>query len=609
MPGIVGLITKRPRTWAEPQLLSMIETMRHESFYETGVLIDESTGVYAGWTVPKNSFADGMPARNERGDIALIFSGEEFPDPDVRRNLKERGHDVKAEGASYLVHVYEEDARFPASLNGRFQGLVVDSRQGIATLFNDRYGMHKLYFHESQDAFYFGEAKAILKVRPELRKLDLRGTAEMVVEGRVRNDRSIFQGIGTLPMGAKWVFQRGSISRKDSYFHPSEWEEQECLPHKTYYDELRDVFVRNLPRYFNGHQKIGVSLTGGLDTRMIMAWQPLPQGSLPCYTFAGMYRDCQDVVLARRVASKCHQPYEVIPVAKEFLSQFSRYAERSVFLTDGCVRVVRAPDLYVQEKARPIAPVRISGTYGSEVLRGLGRFKAAKLLPGLFQSEFSAQMEASKEQFLGLNRQHPVSYVVFNQTPMRGIDTLEQTQVAVRTPYLDNTLVRTAFRDPDLRFNKSDIFANNDVCNHLIADGNPDLRGLRTDRGLAGRPGWSTALARWALEFTFKAEYAYDYGMPQWLAGIDHAFKWMHFERLFLGRHKFVHFRLWYRDALSGYVQDILLDPRTLSRPYLQRTSVEAMVRHHVRGDRNYTEEIHHLLTLELIHRLFIDHR
>jgi asparagine synthase (glutamine-hydrolysing) len=109
------------------------------------------------------------------------------------------------------------------------------------------------------------------------------------------------------------------------------------------------------------------------------------------------------------------------------------------------------------------------------------------------------------------------------------------------------------------------------------------------------------------FEFQFKAEYAYDYGMPHWMAGVDRAFSPLRLERLFLGRHKFYHFRLWYRDALSPYVRDVLLDPRALSRPYLQRHAVEAVVRSHIGGYRNYTTSIHKLLTLELIHRQFID--
>ena len=72
-------------------------------------------------------------------------------------------------------------------------------------------------------------------------------------------------------------------------------------------------------------------------------------------------------------------------------------------------------------------------------------------------------------------------------------------------------------------------------------------------------------------EFTFKAEYAYDYGMPQWMARLDHAFDSFHFERLFLGRHKFYHFRTWYKNDLSGYVREILLDKRAVDRPYLNK--------------------------------------
>ena len=47
--------------------------------------------------------------------------------------------------------------------------------------------------------------------------------------------------------------------------------------------------------------------------------------------------------------------------------------------------------------------------------------------------------------------------------------------------------------------------------------------------------------------------------MPQWLARIDHVLSPFRLERLFLGRHKFCHFRVWYRDALSRYVREVLV--------------------------------------------------
>lgn len=86
-------------------------------------------------------------------------------------------------------------------------------------------------------------------------------------------------------------------------------------------------------------------------------------------------------------------------------------------------------------------------------------------------------------------------------------------------------------------------------------------------------------------------------------------FAGLHLERLFLGRHKFAHFRVWYRDRLADYVRQVLLDAGSLSRPYLLRKGVEATVEGHLRGGRNYTNEIHKLLTLELLHRLFLDSR
>jgi asparagine synthase (glutamine-hydrolysing) len=53
----------------------------------------------------------------------------------------------------------------------------------------------------------------------------------------------------------------------------------------------------------------------------------------------------------------------------------------------------------------------------------------------------------------------------------------------------------------------------------------------------------------------------------------------------------------------------MLLDPQSLSRPYLDRQKVEEVVRGHLKGHRNYTTEIHRLLTLELIHRQLLDAR
>jgi asparagine synthase (glutamine-hydrolysing) len=108
-------------------------------------------------------------------------------------------------------------------------------------------------------------------------------------------------------------------------------------------------------------------------------------------------------------------------------------------------------------------------------------------------------------------------------------------------------------------------------------------------------------------EFLFKTEYIYNYGMPQSFAAFDGLLKNFKLERFFLGHHKFAHFRIWYRDQLSDYLKGILLDHKSLNRPYLNKKYVEKILSGHISGFRNYTLEISKLVSLELLHRLLLE--
>ena len=605
MPGLAGLITGMPRERAEAELLRMVAAMRHESRYVTSIWSDESLGIYVGSVERSSASAYPMPLRNKEGDLALAFSGEDFSEPGIADRPKQGGHSLETRVPSNLIHLAEQDSGFLRGLNGRFHGVLADRRNGTATLFNDRYGMHRIYYREGDEAFYFAaEAKAILAVRPELRSIDPDGLAEFVSCGCTLNNRTLFREIHVLPPASSWSFERASIKRKAAYFDAKEWEEQSLLEPEPYYQALREAFSKSLLRSFDGREPVGISLTGGLDSRMIMAWLKAAPGSLPCYSFGGMFRDSQDVAIARKVARACGQQHQVIQVGNDFLEKFPYYSERTVFLTDGCVEVKHAPDLYVNERAAEIAPVRMTGNYGGEVLRRVRAFKPADPARGLFRQEFLTHIDRANETYRGLVEGHPLSFALFRQAPWHhyGLLCLEQSQLTLRSPFLDNDFVKTVYRAPQASL------ANDGISLRLIADGNPELRRIRTDRGAGGSlPGWAAAMQRAYLEFTFKAEYAYDYGMPQSVVSVDRALSKLHLERLFLGRHKFYHYRVWYRDALGSYLRQMLLDERTLSRPYLHGQVLEGLVKDHLKGTRNSTTTIHKILTLEHFHRLFID--
>ena len=366
------------------------------------------------------------------------------------------------------------------------------------------------------------------------------------------------------------------------------------------------MLSRSLPGYFKGPQPVGVAITGGWDTRVIMALSRSVPGSVPCYTFGGMFRECQDVHIGRKVAQACQQTHQVITVGNDFLTKFPHYAERSIYLSEGSVDLYRASDLYVSERAREIAPAKVVGTYGSEIVRHAVMFKPMPLAEGLLSPEFMVQVTQAGETYKNIRRAHPLTFAAFRQSPWyhHGILALEQTQLTVRSPYLDNNFVRNVFRAPH-----QDV-SSGDIRLRLVGNGGSALGRIRSDRGIGGSSDPLTrALSRAFLEFSFKAEYAYDYGMPQPVAHVDHFLSALRLERLFLGRHKFLHFRVWYRDQLSNYVRQMLLDPLSLSRPYIQKRTVEAVVEGHLKGNRNYTMEIHRLLTMELLHRTFFDSR
>ncbi len=607
MPGIVGIITKMPCERATAELRRMVNVMRHEDFYVTGTWIDEELGLYAGWVEREESCSGPMPQRSETGGKTLLFVGDDFPEPGVALKLRRNGHTVAEDPNGHLVHLAEEDASFPAGLNGQFQGILADRALGAVTLFNDRYGLRRVYCHETDDAFYFGaEAKALLAVKPELRVIDPRSAGEYVACGCVLEDRTLFKGIHVLPWASAWIFRHGKLEVKQRYYSAQDWESQPAMEKDAYHRELRDTFERDLPRFFSNPKRIGLSLTGGLDTRLILAWQKPEPHSLPCYTFGGVYRESRDMRIARRVADTCAQTHHAILVGDEFLGRFPEYAERSVFLADGCAGVQHSADLYINQIARQIAPIRMTGNYGDQVLRHLTVFKPSTPASEWFDPEFFAHVTRASENYAHCMRGHRLTVATTRQMSWyyQGLLALELSQVSMRTPYLDNGLVQLLYRAPE------STLANNNLRVQLIEDGWPALRKIRSDLGFAGTGGPVVEeYSRLFQRLTMRAEYAFEWGNPQWLANFDRRLLGRMLERRFVGMHKFTHFALWYRGVLAKYVREMLLDSRSLGRAYLQKGAVHRLVQRQLTGDSNDTPMIHKLLNLEYIHRLFIESR
>jgi asparagine synthase (glutamine-hydrolysing) len=589
----------------------MTGPMLHEDFYSSGDYVNSELRLFVG-------FVSAEPSRpskltwDDSGKIGCFISGEAITS--------------SAEAERGLLNLYGKlglDAL--ERLNGCFSGILVDLRDRQAILFNDRYGLNRIYVHEQNDRIFFSsEAKSLLAVLPALRELDRRGVAEWFSCGCSLGNRTLFRGIALLPPGSAWIFSRDAGLKKRKYFHESGWENQPTLSPEDYFQQLATVFPRILGHYSNGSRPVAMSLTGGLDGRMIMAWARPKHGELPCFTFNGSYRDCADVRIARKVAEACGQLHYTISVGDEFLSQFPRLAEQTVRITDGAMDVSGAPGLYVNRLARHIAPVRLTGNYGSEILRRHVAFKPGPVSSEGLSPDFVSEIAAAADTYFDEAHGNQLSFIAFKQVPWHHYArfALEQSQINIRSPFLDNDLVALAFRaprfsphsrsisyaSPVIDINSQDASFGFKSCMRLIAAGNAELSHIPTDRGVTSSAGkWANLLQREYHEFWARAEYAYDYGMPQWLARVDRKLAAFHLEKLFLGRQKYYHFRTWYRHQLASYLKDILLDRRSRSRFYVNGPALEPLVNAHVSGLHNYTIEIHKLLSLELLHRTLLD--
>ena len=474
----------------------MVQCMLHDPSYSRGTYCAPELGCYLGWTAHAGSYADCNPVVDDRGEVALIFAGEHFAHGD------RGGHETP----SCLLKKYmDRGASFVEDINGWFNGVVVDRRSESVLLFNDRFGVSRVYYHQSKGVFTFAsEAKAVLSVRPDARSIDPAGLGQFLGFGTVFGERTLFSNVSQLPGGSCWSFDRTATLTKRHYFHPRTWTEQPLLEPEAFYIALRDTVSRIVPTYFRAAPPVGLSLTGGLDTRIVMAGMPSNAGPLKSYTYGGAYRDCFDVGVAREVAATCGKPHQAIPLGDDFFENFSTLAERTVWLTDGGLDLCGYHEIYFSLKAKQFSPIRLTGNYGSEVLRSVSTFKFNAPSDGLFDAAaISSTVEAGKA-FAEIRANHPVTFAAFSEIPWNLFGRLAaaQTALTLRSPYMDNELVALMYRAP------THTRETNETSRRLIADLSPKLAAIGTDMGYGGTtPAPLAAIKRLHRYVLFKAEW------------------------------------------------------------------------------------------------------
>ena len=603
MPGIVGVISHRSPDECQCFVRAMIASMQHEHFYVSGTCFIPENGIYSGWVAHEDSLAARQLAIGNYKEVTLLFSGECFQ-PSLSTDQGSTKHQYSDRGINQLLSLYDHlGDRFCEHINGLFSGLLIDRKRKNALLFNDRYGVERIYYFEKDGTIFFAsEAKALLRVLPELRGFDDEGVSQFLKFGCTLDGRTLFRNLKILPSGSLWTFDNKVCSRKELYFRPEEWESQPNLTEKAFEIEFMETFRRILPQYLTKDSPIGISLTGGLDTRMIMSCLSNEVIRPVCYTFAGFNDKILDARLAARVAKVCGLEHHILRIGTDFLENYGYHIDRTVFITDGCAGALGAHEIYLNAQARPLSRIRLTGNYGSEILRNVSTLKPIKLADELINKDFNKNLNLLANNHSN-KAIHPVTSAAFREIPWSLFGTLAagRSQLTFRTPYLDNEIVALAFRAPE-NSRKSPQPAL-----RLVNENNPELSKIPTDRGLVflGKPSLFHIISRLFSEVTFKLDYLHKEGLPNWLLPLDPFIGSLSRFGL-LDLHKFLAYRIWFRRQLANYISEVLTDTHVQKSPYWNSWFLTSILTDHVSGRKNYIREIHTVLTLEATERLLI---
>jgi asparagine synthase (glutamine-hydrolysing) len=594
MPGIAAILTAHASPALEAQLMRMRSAMRESHDAEEGLLSAPELGVYAAWTAHADSFASRVStgsAKADTGKLQVALVGECF------------GSDAR--DAAALARAFAHDGEAVVSrLNGLFAGLVVDCQRRQAWLFNDRYGSHRLYvFEKSGTVYVASEARALLAVLPELRSFDDKGVAHFLTFGSVLAGRTLFRGLQHLGGAVLWRINAAAAIERTRYFSPAQWESIPPLTTADYESRFGTVFLEAVGDQLHDAPRIGLSLTGGLDTRMILAAMPRSQRPAAAYTYAASRQTrLLDARIAAEAAGLVGLEHRVLALGDDFLRDFPRQLDRTVRSTDGCAGVLGAHEIWLSEQARAIAPLRLTGNYGSEILRSMSTFKRVGPDDAFMSKEAAAGVADAFTEF-SREQTHPISHAAFAEVPwhLYGALAAARTQVGVRTPYLDNRVVELAYRAPGAAREGSA------AALRFIQTQHPALAALPTDRGAtADHRALAAPWRRLACAVTFKLDYWHKEGLPDALRAFSTPLNALGSIGV-LGWHKFLAYRLWFMTPLATYAQQVVTDPRTRRMPFWNTDALTDLVPDHVAGRRNRLRELHAVLTLEAVQRTLLD--
>ena len=566
-----------------------------------------------------------QPIHNEDETIWIVFNGEIYNFPELRRELEARGHRFYTHSdTEVIVHLYEDcGADCVKKLRGMFTIALYDDRNGTLLLARDRLGKKPLHYALHEGRLYFGsEIKTILAVQPDLAEIDQEGLLQYFYFGYIPDPFIIFRKIRKLPAGHLAEFRNGEIKVRQYWdlpeygTHPA-ISEEECLEQleKRLQEAVRIRLISDVP--------LGALLSGGVDSSIVVALMAR-ESAKPVQTFSIGFKEekFNESEYARQVAERFgtdHHELTLDPNLEDTLTYLSGMLEEP--FGDSSM----LPTYYVCRMARRQVTVALSGDGGDELFAGYDRYLTAMdrrkfdSLPGWVGSIYRERIHGlvpagtygknlawnaslnERDRYLdamsffpALHREQHLFTSEFLQRAKRLPDPLGQWQRLYDDAPAHDRLSRLLYLDTKTYLN-GDILAKVDRMSMATS---LEVRVPMLDHQFVE---WVTSLP---VDWKFRAG-ARKHILKKLAARVGIPSEVIHRRKQ--------GFQLplveWMRDELKARFWNVLLEPRTQQRGYFKPSVVKSLIEEHVQGRRNRSGLLWRMLLLEMWHRNFMESR
>jgi asparagine synthase (glutamine-hydrolysing) len=382
MCGIAGFVG----AGGSADLQRMTRRLTHRGPDAEGYFEKADAGVFLGHR--RLSIIDlaggAQPMVSSDGALAIIFNGEIYNHPELRRELLSKGHVFATDHSDteVLLHAWREWGEGMLSrLNGMWAFAIHDSRTGRLFLARDRFGKKPLYYFQRNGTFAFAsELTALLEHPLAPRNQSEIARVKFLAHALIPAPHSAIEGIFKLPAAHHLTLAPdGGSPCLTRYWRYTLEPEESGKNESALASELLEILTCATRRRLVADVPLGIFLSGGLDSSTIAALAAREiQGAKPqTFTIGFKEPSFDESSFAARVAdylkTEHHTDTLGLDAALEVMPHIFDLLDEPQ--GDGSL----LPTWLLCRFARRHVTVALSGDGGDELFAGYDPFRALRM--------------------------------------------------------------------------------------------------------------------------------------------------------------------------------------------------------------------------------------